>query len=56
MKWQKEVAIPVKKAAAVAPEELTERIVTGVLVEREAPEYVTEYAKIRKAATEARRG
>jgi 2-oxoglutarate ferredoxin oxidoreductase subunit beta len=53
MKWQKKVAVSAKKAESLGPEELAGRIVTGVLVDREAPEYVTEYAKVRRAATEA---
>ncbi|MFU8858690.1 MAG: 2-oxoacid:ferredoxin oxidoreductase subunit beta, partial [Deferrisomatales bacterium] len=44
MRSQKELAVPVAKAASMTADELAGRIVTGVLVEREAPEYVEQYA------------
>ena len=50
MRWQKEAAIPAAQAASLSPEELRGRIVIGVLLEREAPEYTTEYARVREAA------
>jgi 2-oxoglutarate ferredoxin oxidoreductase subunit beta len=50
MRWQKDVAVSVKKAAAMSPAELQGRIVTGVLAEREAPEYTAQYQKVREAA------
>jgi 2-oxoglutarate ferredoxin oxidoreductase subunit beta len=50
MRWQKEAAVPVEKARELAPDELRHRIVTGVLEEREAPEYAAEYARVREAA------
>ncbi|WP_025323906.1 2-oxoacid:ferredoxin oxidoreductase subunit beta [Deferrisoma camini] len=53
MRWQKEKAVSVKKAREMAPEELAGRIVTGVLVDRDAPEYTREYEKIREAARAA---
>ncbi|GAB4261879.1 MAG: 2-oxoacid:ferredoxin oxidoreductase subunit beta [Deferrisomatales bacterium] len=53
MRWQKESAVSVKKAASLSAEELQGKIVTGVLVDREAPEYVREYDKVRKAAASA---
>jgi 2-oxoglutarate ferredoxin oxidoreductase subunit beta len=56
MKWQKAAAIPVKKAEAAADGDLAGRIVTGVIVEREAPEYVAQYAEIQEQAIQARRG
>lgn len=54
MRWQKEVAVSVEKAAKMTPEELRGRIVTGVLVEREAPEYTEQYQKVREAAAEGK--
>lgn len=51
MKWQKKVAVSSAKAAKMGAEELQDRIVTGVLVDRKAPEYVTEYARIRSEAS-----
>ncbi len=53
MRWQKEHAVSVKKAAELPPEELAGKLITGVLVEREAPEYTREYEKIREAARAA---
>jgi 2-oxoglutarate ferredoxin oxidoreductase subunit beta len=47
---QKELAVPVAKAATLSVEELAGKIVTGVLVERQAPEYVEQYAKLQAAA------
>ncbi len=55
MKWQKKVAVSAKKAAGMTPEELHGRIVTGVLVDRDAPEYTEEYDRIRRAAAEGKR-
>jgi 2-oxoglutarate ferredoxin oxidoreductase subunit beta len=53
MRWQKDVAVPVDKAKQMPAAELTGLIVTGVIAEREAPEYVTEYAKLCEIAREA---
>ncbi len=53
MQWQKETAVSLKKAKEMAPEELQGRIITGILVRREAPEYTEEYDKIRQAARSA---
>jgi len=52
MKWQKSAALPVAKAQGLGPEELRGRIVTGVLCERQAPEYTAEYEKLRDAFRE----
>lgn len=46
MKWQKEHAIPVEKAKGLPEEELRQKIITGVLVDREAPTYHEEYQKL----------
>jgi 2-oxoglutarate ferredoxin oxidoreductase subunit beta len=56
MKWQKNVAIPVDKAEGLGPDELAGRIVTGVLVERTAPEYTQAYEALRQAAARAAAG
>jgi 2-oxoglutarate ferredoxin oxidoreductase subunit beta len=50
MLWQKQVALPAEKAKALLPEELRGRIVTGVIAERQAPEYVEEYRKVCRLA------
>lgn len=58
MEWQKEHAVSLKKASKMNEEELKDKILTGVLFEREAPEYAQEYerlmsrAKTRKEAKE----
>ncbi len=54
MHWQKAVALPLSKAEELPEAERRDRILTGVLVEREAPEYVAEYEKIREAAAASR--
>ncbi len=48
MRLQKESALPVQKAEQCSPEKLDGRIVTGVLVDRSAPEYTAEYARLRE--------
>jgi 2-oxoglutarate/2-oxoacid ferredoxin oxidoreductase subunit beta len=47
MKRQKEAAVSAAKAKGLPAEELRDRIVTGIICEREAPEYTTEYMKLR---------
>lgn len=47
LKWQKDNTILVEKAMKLKEEEIGEKIVIGVLVDREAPTYHKEYAKIR---------
>ncbi len=61
LRWQKETAVSVEKAAGMSEEELRGRFTIGVLVDRDLPVYVREYRKIREAArtrlkeTQARR-
>ncbi len=50
MEWQRDHAITVEKAATLKPEELQDRIVIGVLVDKELPVYQDEYEKIRERA------
>ena len=50
LRWQKENSITVKAAAGMSATELQGKIVTGVLVDRDLPEYTEEYAKLRKRA------
>jgi len=50
MEWQRDHAVTVEKAATVKPEELQDRIVIGVLVDKELPVYQDEYEKIRERA------
>ncbi|MHB8765009.1 MAG: 2-oxoacid:ferredoxin oxidoreductase subunit beta [Deferrisomatales bacterium] len=50
MRWQKEVAVPLAKAETMTADERQGRIVTGVIAERQAPEYVAEYQKLCETA------
>jgi len=50
MEWQRDHAVAVEKAASMKPEELQDRIVIGVLVDKELPVYQDEYEKIRERA------
>ena len=43
-----ENTIPVEKAAKMTPEELEGKIVTGVFVDVDRPEYTEEYAKLQQ--------
>lgn len=46
LKWQVEHTVSASKAERLAPEALQDKIVTGVLVDREKPEYVEQYEKL----------
>lgn len=48
MEWQRDHAVTVDKAASMKPEELQDKIVIGVLVDKELPVYQEEYEKIRE--------
>jgi len=50
MEWQRDHAVPVEKTAALTSEELKDKIVTGVLVDKDLPVYQDEYEKIRERA------
>jgi 2-oxoglutarate ferredoxin oxidoreductase subunit beta len=50
MEWQRDHAVTVEKAAMMKPEELQDRIVIGVLVDKKLPVYQDEYEKIRERA------
>jgi 2-oxoglutarate ferredoxin oxidoreductase subunit beta len=47
---QKSEAVNVEKAKTLSPEELRGRIITGVLADRELPEYISTYDKIMSSA------
>jgi 2-oxoglutarate ferredoxin oxidoreductase subunit beta len=55
MEWQRDHAVTVEKAATLKPEELQDKIVIGVLVDKELPVYQDEYEKIRERAKAAMR-
>jgi 2-oxoglutarate ferredoxin oxidoreductase subunit beta len=50
MEWQRDHAVTVEKAATMKSEELQDRIVIGVLLDKELPVYQDEYEKIRDRA------
>ncbi|MEJ5365925.1 MAG: 2-oxoacid:ferredoxin oxidoreductase subunit beta [Desulfosoma sp.] len=50
LRWQKESAVRVEKAAEMSPEEMEGKFTIGVLVDRDLPIYTEEYRKIREAA------
>ena len=52
MEWQRDHAVAVEKAATLTSEELKDKIVTGVLVDKDLPVYQDEYGKIRERAKE----
>lgn len=52
MEQQRDRSIPVEKASKMKPEELKDKIVIGVLVDKELPVYQNEYEKIRDRARE----
>ncbi|HLO25482.1 MAG TPA: thiamine pyrophosphate-dependent enzyme, partial [Geobacteraceae bacterium] len=54
MNQLKEIAVPVKAAEKMSPEQLQGKILTGVLYKEEKPEYTAEYAKVIERAKGAK--
>lgn len=52
MEWQRDHAVPVEKALKMKSEELKDKILIGVLVDKELPVYQDEYEKVRERAKE----
>jgi 2-oxoglutarate ferredoxin oxidoreductase subunit beta len=50
LRWQKNAAVRVEKAATMTPEELAGKFTIGVLVDRDLPIYSREYDKLRATA------
>jgi 2-oxoglutarate ferredoxin oxidoreductase subunit beta len=50
MEWQRDRAVTVEKATTLKPEQLQDKIIIGVLVDKELPVYQNEYEKIRERA------
>ncbi len=50
MKWQRDSAVPLEKAAKMSEKELEGKIVTGILVDKDLPIYDKEYKKLRERA------
>jgi len=55
MEWQRDHSVPVEKAKTMKPEVLKDKIITGVIVDRELPVYQKEYEKIIRRAKESSR-
>ena len=53
MKWQRDSAVPVEKARKMSPEEMEGKFEVGILVDREAPNYLEQYNQVRQKAKEA---
>jgi len=52
MQWQRDHAIPAEKALNMKPEELKDKVLIGVLIDKELPVFQEEYEKIRSRAKE----
>jgi 2-oxoglutarate ferredoxin oxidoreductase subunit beta len=52
MQWQRDHALPVEKALKMKSEELKDKILIGVLIDKELPVFQEEYEKIRSRAKE----
>ena len=50
MEWQRDHAVPVEKALRMKTEELKDKILIGVFIDKELPAYQDEYDKIRERA------
>jgi len=50
MEWQRDHAVPVEKALRMKAEELKDKILIGVFIDKELPVYQDEYDKIRERA------
>jgi len=48
LKWVKENSVSLQKAQTLPAAELTDKIITGILVDIEKPEYTQEYAKLKE--------
>ena len=53
MRWMEEHAVTVERAKKMTPEELQGKFRIGVLVDRDIPDYQTEYDLVRQRATDA---
>ena len=56
MQWQRDHALPVEKALKMKSEELKDKILIGVLIDKELPVFQDEYEKIRERAKGAAGG
>jgi 2-oxoglutarate ferredoxin oxidoreductase subunit beta len=56
LEWQRDTLIPLPRFQRLSPEEQQGKLSRGVLFEKEAPEYVTEYDKIIERAMADKEG
>ena len=56
MEWLKESTVSLVKAEKMTEEELEGKIVTGILVDREKPEYTAQYQKLIDRLQESEKG
>ncbi len=52
MQWQRDHAVPVEKALKMKPEELKDKVLIGVLIDKQLPVFQEEYEKVRARAKE----
>ncbi len=52
--WQKEVSVPVEKSKGMTPEELSGKIITGILRDEDRAEYCEEYARMSERVRNAK--
>lgn len=52
LEWQRDHAVSVERAATMAKEDLKDKFLTGVLIDRDLPSYQQEYDRIRAQARE----
>ena len=50
MEWQRDQAVPVEKAGELKPEQLIDKFTIGVLVDKELPNFLDEYEKVKQYA------
>jgi len=48
LEWQRDIALPLKAAERMKPEDVKGKILTGIFCSKEAPEYVEEYRKLQE--------
>jgi 2-oxoglutarate/2-oxoacid ferredoxin oxidoreductase subunit beta len=52
LEWQRDHAVSIERAANMTPEDLKDKFLTGVLIDRDLPVYQREYDRIRAQARE----
>ena len=52
MKWQRDHAVPAEKAGELPAEQWNDKFTIGVLVDKELPNFLDEYEKVKQYAKE----